>query len=118
MKKPLCAVLAAASFWAVVAPAVAVAGDDDAMKARVSRRVDQVFAKLDTDKDGRISKAEAAKGAKLAKAFDRVDTDHDGFVSRAEMSAAVERRMQRQQDKRQPPPASQAPGMQPPAPPE
>jgi len=92
-------------------------GDEDAMKARVSRRVEQVFAKLDTDKDGRISKAEAAKGPKMAKAFDHVDADHDGFVSRAEMSAAVERRMQRQQQKKQPPaPGSQAPGAQAPAP--
>lgn len=113
MKKPLCAVLAAASLLAVAAPAFA--GDDDAMQAKVSRRVDQVFAKLDTDKDGRISKAEAAKGPKMAKAFDRVDADHDGFVSRAEMSAAVERRMARHQKKQ--PPASQAPGSQPPAPP-
>jgi Ca2+-binding EF-hand superfamily protein len=113
MNKPLCAVLAAASLWAVATPAFA--GDDDAMKVKVARRVDQVFAKLDTDKDGRISKAEAEKGPKMAKAFDRVDTDHDGFVSRAEMSAAVERRMQKQQQKKQQPPASQAPGMTPPS---
>ena len=114
MKKPLCAVLAAASLLAVAAPAFA--GDDDAMKAKVARRVDEVFAKLDTDKDGRISRAEAEKGPKLSKSFDKVDTDHDGFVSRAEMSAAVERRMQKQQQKKQQqPPASQAPGMTPPS---
>ena len=112
MKKPLSAVLAAASLLAVASPAFA--GDDDAMKARVSRRVDEAFAKLDTDKDGRISKAEAAKGPKMSKAFDRIDADHDGFVTRAELSAAVERRLQKQQQKKQQPP-SQAPGAQPPA---
>lgn len=114
MKKPLCAVLAVASLMAVAAPVFA--GDDDATKARVARRVDEAFAKLDTDKDGRISKAEAAKGPKMAKVFDHVDADHDGSVSRAEMTAAVERRMQKQQQKKQPPPASQAPGAQPAAP--
>ncbi|HET9622715.1 MAG TPA: EF-hand domain-containing protein [Kofleriaceae bacterium] len=111
MMKPLCAVLAAASLMAVAAPAFA--GDDDAMKARVSRRVDQVFAKLDADGDGRISKAEAEKGPKMSKAFDRVDADHDGFVSRAEMSAAVERRMARAQQRKQAAPGSQAPGATP-----
>jgi Ca2+-binding EF-hand superfamily protein len=99
MKKPLCVVLASASLLAVAVPAFA--GDDDAMKAKVSKRVDAVFAKLDADKDGRISRDEASKGPKMAKMFDRVDADHDGFVSRAEMSAAVQRRMERAQAKQQ-----------------
>jgi Ca2+-binding EF-hand superfamily protein len=97
MKKTICSVLVAASCFALATPAFA----DDDIKARAAKRVDRVFSKLDTDRDGRISRAEAAKGPKLSKTFDRVDADHDGFVTRAELNAAVERRMQRQQAKQQ-----------------
>lgn len=87
MKKPLCSALAAALLFAA-APAFAE-GDD--AKARIARRVDKTFEKLDADKDGRISRAEAAKGPRLSRNFDKVDADHDGYVSRAELSAALER---------------------------
>jgi Ca2+-binding EF-hand superfamily protein len=58
--------------------------------AQIAEHIDKVFARLDTDKDGRISQAEAAKGKRLAKHFDKIDADHDGFVSRAELNAAMQ----------------------------
>jgi Ca2+-binding EF-hand superfamily protein len=99
-------VLAAAALLAVATPAFA---EDADLQARVSKRVEQVFAKLDSDRDGRISRAEAARGPKMAKTFDKVDADHDGFVNRAELSAAVEHRMERQQQKKPAPAPTPAP---------
>lgn len=48
------------------------------------------FAHLDTDKDGRISKAEAAASEKLAKRFERMDINKDGFLDRADRQAAAQ----------------------------
>jgi Ca2+-binding EF-hand superfamily protein len=87
MNKLFCSALAAAGLTAaLVAPAFA---DDVAPNARLAKHVDDVFARLDTDKDGRISKAEAGKGPRLSKHFEAVDADHDGFVTKAELSAAM-----------------------------
>jgi hypothetical protein len=58
MTKLLCTTLTAALLFAAAAPAFAE-GDD--AKARIAMRVDAVFARLDADKDGRISRAEAAR---------------------------------------------------------
>jgi Ca2+-binding EF-hand superfamily protein len=44
--------------------------------------------KLDTDGDGRISKAEAQAAPRLAEHFDALDADHDGFITTEEMKAA------------------------------
>jgi Ca2+-binding EF-hand superfamily protein len=88
---------------AVATPALADQATGD-IQARVTKRVDVAFSKLDTDKDGRISKAEAANGPRMSKYFDQIDADHDGFVTRTELSAAVERRLARQADKKQPAP--------------
>jgi Ca2+-binding EF-hand superfamily protein len=89
MNKLLCSALAAAGLTATLtAPVFA---DDAAPKARLAKHVDDVFARLDSDKDGRISKAEASKGPRLSKNFDEVDADHDGFVTKAELSAAMAR---------------------------
>ena len=87
MKNLTSAIAAAATLFAAVP---AFAQSDDA-KARIARRVDEAFAHLDTDKDGRISRAEASKGPRLSKNFDKVDADHDGYITRAELSAALER---------------------------
>jgi Ca2+-binding EF-hand superfamily protein len=95
MNKPLCSALATALLFAAV-PAFA---DGDDAKTRIAKRVDNAFAKLDGDKDGRISRAEAAKGPRLSRSFDKIDADHDGYVSRAELSAALERRAQRDKDR-------------------
>ena len=46
---------------------------------------DAIFKSMDTDGDGRVSRAEHAAGAK--KMFDKMDANHDGFVTADEMSA-------------------------------
>jgi Ca2+-binding EF-hand superfamily protein len=47
---------------------------------------DAMFKSMDTDGDGRISRAEHAAGAK--KTFDKMDANHDGIVTAAEMDAS------------------------------
>ncbi len=48
---------------------------------------------LDTDKDGRISRAEAAAGkGKLAVNFDKMDVNKDGYLDRADMQARMAQR--------------------------
>ena len=51
--------------------------------------------KLDVDKDGRISRAEAAAQPKFAARFDTMDVNKDGFVDRVDFQA---RRAQRRND--------------------
>ena len=47
----------------------------------------QDFAVLDADHNGNISRENAAKWPRLAKAFDQFDLDHDGKLSRIEFEA-------------------------------
>jgi len=88
MNKLFSAALVAASLAAATVATPAFADDGDAT-AKITKHVDDVFARLDTDKDGKISKAEASKGPRLSKNFDTVDADHDGFVTKAELSTAM-----------------------------
>ena len=46
------------------------------------------FKKLDTDGDGRISRAEAQASPRLAARFDDIDADKDGFLTTDELKAA------------------------------
>lgn len=48
--------------------------------------------KLDTDKDGRISKAEAAAEPKFAERFAKMDVNKDGYADRADFQARMEQR--------------------------
>ncbi len=48
--------------------------------------------KLDADKDGRISKAEAAANPKFAERFAKMDFNKDGYVDRADFKARMEQR--------------------------
>jgi Ca2+-binding EF-hand superfamily protein len=100
MNKRIAALAAAGlTLTTLIAPAFADDPQDakdtkdtkDAHAAKLARRVDDVFARLDTDKDGKLSKAEASKGPRMSKNFDTVDADHDGFVTKAELSAAMAR---------------------------
>ncbi|HUG45299.1 MAG TPA: EF-hand domain-containing protein [Sphingomicrobium sp.] len=98
-------VSAAAIATLAVGPALAQAGADGAKamhkapmtRAAVVARVQEHFAKLDADKDGFVTKAEAeamkAEKRKMKmgghdKMFDRMDADKDGSISRAEFDAA------------------------------
>jgi Ca2+-binding EF-hand superfamily protein len=57
--------------------------------AKQAQTVDAAVTELDKDKDGKISKAEAATVPEIAKYFDGLDADKDGFLSRAEMQNAM-----------------------------
>lgn len=46
------------------------------------------FSRLDTDKDGTISRAEAQANKHLGKDFDRADANHDGKVTPDELHSA------------------------------
>ena len=46
------------------------------------------FESLDTNSDGRISKAEAAANADVSAQFARYDQDGNGFIERAEVTSA------------------------------
>ncbi len=48
---------------------------------------EKTIARLDTDKDGTISKAEAAGNPHMAGRFDTIDADHDGKLTAAELTA-------------------------------
>ena len=54
--------------------------------AGATAKFDQYFARADRDGDGALSRAEAENGMpRVAKKFDRIDTDRDGKVTRDEM---------------------------------
>ena len=57
--------------------------------SNASRSDDSGFAKLDKNKDGYISKAEAKGEPELAKNFDKWDLNNDGKINRAEYLAAM-----------------------------
>ena len=50
-------------------------------------------AKLDTDGDKRISRAEAAARPGLAKHFDDIDSNRDGYITHEEMQAYRQKQM-------------------------
>src|SRR5262249_22102452 len=64
-----------------------------AKNPELSRRVDEIFNRLDTNKDGKISREEA-KGP-LEKNFDAIDRNKDGFLDKAEVSQVIDRMNQR-----------------------
>ena len=56
--------------------------------SNATRSEDSTFAKLDVNKDGYITKIEAASDAALTRDFDKFDLNHDGKLNRAEYLAA------------------------------
>jgi Ca2+-binding EF-hand superfamily protein len=50
------------------------------------------FKKLDTDGDGRISRAEAQAAPRLAERFDAIDANKDGYITKEELQAAHAKR--------------------------
>jgi Ca2+-binding EF-hand superfamily protein len=47
---------------------------------------------LDTDHDGRVSRAEAAAKPDLAQRFDKLDANHDGFLDRSDFQAHMQQK--------------------------
>lgn len=65
-------------------------------KAEFLAEADARFAKLDANKDGKISKDERpGDGERGGRMMGRLDTDGDGAVSQAEQRAQAERRFDR-----------------------
>jgi Ca2+-binding EF-hand superfamily protein len=59
-----------------------------------------VIEQLDANKDGFISKEEAAKSPRFAERFDAIDADKDGKVSQAELIASVKVMHEKMRDQR------------------
>ena len=75
------------------------ARDADVTRAQVIASVEQRFARMDANNDGRFTREEAQAGRQARRAermtarFDRLDADHNGAISREEMAAGQQRRM-------------------------
>jgi hypothetical protein len=61
------------------------------LAASAAQGEDERFDKLDFDRDGKVSKAEAAGNADLINGFDRADRNRDGKLSRAEYDRLLAR---------------------------
>jgi Ca2+-binding EF-hand superfamily protein len=84
--------LAVGSAWAADKPMDGTNSDGKLSKkeaANASRSDQSGFAKLDKNKDGYLSKAEAKGEAELSKNFDKWDLNNDGQINRAEYLAAM-----------------------------
>ncbi|HEV2817705.1 MAG TPA: EF-hand domain-containing protein [Allosphingosinicella sp.] len=91
--------LSGAALLAVAGVAAAQPGDRPGPAADVTRqqvidRVDQAFARMDADHDGRFTPEEARARGEQRRAemrgrmFDRLDANHDGNISRDEFAQA------------------------------
>src|SRR6267154_2215962 len=49
----------------------------------LEKQIDDVFRRMDANKDGKISRDEAK--ARIAENFDRIDRNKDGFIDRDEL---------------------------------
>jgi Ca2+-binding EF-hand superfamily protein len=86
--------LAAGSAWAADADKPMDGKHNDGKLSKkeasnASRSNESGFAKLDKNKDGYISKAEAKGEAELSANFDKWDLNNDGKINRAEYLAAM-----------------------------
>src|SRR3954471_9854111 len=86
--------LAAGSAWAADADKPMDGKNSDGKISKkeasnASRSNESGFAKLDKDKDGYISKAEAKGEPELSANFDKWDLNNDGKINRAEYLAAM-----------------------------
>lgn len=55
------------------------------LQAMHSKHGEDRFARMDTDRDGKISRAEADRFPKLGEKFATLDTNGDGFLTKEEM---------------------------------
>ena len=51
---------------------------------------DSLLTRMDTDKDGKISKAEVEENARMKSSFDANDGNKDGFLDKAELNKMIE----------------------------
>jgi len=66
--------------------------DPQTTRGRRLQRRDGAMKRMDTNNDGKISRAEWNR---KAEAFDKLDSDNDGFLTREELTAAVGRARRR-----------------------
>ena len=63
----------------------AFAQDRVAYETRVAERLHAMFAWLDADKDGKVTRREAQGAIEFVDAFDDMDIDRDGVVTAQEL---------------------------------
>ena len=83
------AVLATSALALAVGSAWAEDKHEKSKVGNMTRSDDSGFAKLDKNKDGYISRAEAKGDPELSKNFDKWDMNNDGKINRAEYLAAM-----------------------------
>jgi hypothetical protein len=76
-----------------LATSAALASDNALAAGESPNGTRSAAAKLDTDGDKRISRAEAAARPGLAKHFDDIDANRDGYLTREEMQAYRQKQM-------------------------
>jgi Ca2+-binding EF-hand superfamily protein len=79
--------MTAAAVAALIPLGVAVAGDNDQYANKSDQALGASFKKLDTNKDGRISQAEAAVDSTVV--FASADLNGDGYIDSEEWMAAA-----------------------------
>ena len=90
MKKLLLSIAAltlAAGAFAQAPTTPAAGATAPAKMAQPAAEKGKRFQKIDTNKDGMISRAEAAGNPRLAKKFDAMDANKDGQLSKDELKA-------------------------------
>jgi len=76
--------------------------DGTITKAELTAGLEARFAKMDIDKDGKLTQAarDALRAQRLDMRFAKLDTDKNGQISKAEMAAAQEAKADKRADKR------------------
>jgi hypothetical protein len=86
----LFSIAAAALVWFAAAPLHAIKPDPT---QGLDTQVDEIFEKLDTNRDGFIDRQEF--GEKHAERFDKIDANGDGKIDRAEMKSWLQKKEDR-----------------------
>ena len=73
----------------VATPALPSASATPATRKYAARDVERVFNFLDSNRDGKISRTEAADFKNIAKHFDAADVNKDNFLSKQEFDNAL-----------------------------
>lgn len=71
---------------ATAALALAVPAGAQGMGGGMTQSTHQEFSKLDTDKDGNVTKKEAAPNKELSKRFEELDANRDGKLNQGEFA--------------------------------
>jgi len=85
----------------ILTATTASAQDDTQKQKRGERDPEKMFAKVDTNSDGKISKDEAGKAERpmLKEKFDEIDTNKDSFLDKDELKAFREKQKEARKKK-------------------